>query len=331
MNQASLVDHAEPSPVVVRQAIEWMLHLNNHPASPRVRQRCEQWRAADPEHECAWQRVLSLNAELYSRFQALPATGAACNALEASAQRLDRRQALTLLSGLLVTGATAYLGKDLAPWQQWSADFATRVGERNVFALPDGTHLQLNTDSAVDQHFNGNQRLITLSKGEILVTCGADAQRTKPRPLVISCKHGTFEGITGRFVVRQDEHRARLSVIDGRVLIQSPGSSFVTVHAGQNYSIDRLTAQLLPAPDMEPGAWADGLIVTRNVRLGDFITEVARYRHGYLGCAADVASLRLSGVFRLEDTDKLLALLAHTLPVQLKYRTRWWLRLQRNA
>lgn len=331
MNQESLVDHPEPSPAVVREAIEWMMHLNNHAASPRVRQRCEQWRAADPDHECAWQRVLSLNAELYSRFQALPATGVALDALETSAQRLGRRQALTLLSGLLVAGSTAYLAKDLAPWQQWSADFATRVGARSNFALPDGTRLQLNTDSAADQHFSASQRLITLSKGEILITCGTDAGSTAPRPLFVSCKHGMVEGLTGRFVVRQDEHRTRLSVMDGRVLIHSPGSSSLTVQAGQSYSLNGQRAELLSALDMDPGAWADGLIVTRNMRLGDFIAEVARYRRGYVACDPDISQLRLSGVFRLEDTDKLLAILPQTLPVRLKYRTRWWVTLQHTA
>src|SRR3546814_7179572 len=58
------------------------------------------------------------------------------------------------------------------------------------------------------------------------------------------------------------------------------------------------------------------------MRLEDFLNEVGRYRQGYLKCAASIADLRLSGVFRLEDTDKLLAVLPRTLPVQLRYRTR---------
>jgi ferric-dicitrate binding protein FerR (iron transport regulator) len=84
-----------------------------------------------------------------------------------------------------------------------------------------------------------------------------------------------------------------------------------------------------PALDMDVGAWSEGLIVTRNMRLGDFLQEVARYRHGYLTCAKEIADLRLSGVFRLQDTDKLLAVLPHTLPVRLRYRTRWWVTLER--
>jgi len=56
-----------------------------------------------------------------------------------------------------------------------------------------------------------------------------------------------------------------------------------------------------------------------------------RCRNGYLTCAADIADLRLSGGFRLEDTDTLLATLAWTLPVQLRYRSRWWVTLERQV
>jgi ferric-dicitrate binding protein FerR (iron transport regulator) len=331
MSQARALDHRQPSPAVVRQAIEWMMRLNGQAASASVRQRCEQWRAAHPDHECAWQRVLSLNADLATRFQALPASGAAFDALENSAQRLGRRQALKLLSGLLVLGSSAYLARDLTPWQQWNADFATDVGQHAGFELADGTRLQLNTDTAANQDFTPKQRLIQLSKGEILVSCGADAQSPTPRPLLVRCTHGVFEGLSGRFVVRQETAHTRVSVTEGRLLIHSPGTSPITVQAGQSYSVNGQRATLLPALDMEPGAWADGLIVTRNMRLGDFLAEVSRYRHGYLGCEQDIAGLRLSGVFRLEDTDKLLAIVAQTLPVRLQYRTRWWVKLQRNV
>ncbi|MCY1289431.1 Protein FecR [compost metagenome] len=82
---------------------------------------------------------------------------------------------------------------------------------------------------------------------------------------------------------------------------------------------------------MEAGAWTDGLIVTRDMRLADFLAEVSRYRNGRLACAESIRDLRLSGVFRLDDTDKLLALLPRTLPVQLHYRTRWWVTVDAKA
>jgi transmembrane sensor len=79
---------------------------------------------------------------------------------------------------------------------------------------------------------------------------------------------------------------------------------------------------------MDSSAWADGLIVSRDMRLADFLAEVARYRHGHLGCDPRVADLHLSGVFRLDDTDKLLDLLPRTLPVRVMRRSDWWVTVE---
>jgi len=316
-----------PSPEAVKQAIHWSLRLRNNRANPKLRAQCADWREAHGDHELAWQRVQALQQELSGQLAAIPGAHAA---LENSAQGLGRRQALKVLSGVLLVGTAAWVSRDLTGWQRWTCDLATATGERRSMQLPDGTRLQLNTDSAVDLHFNPQQRLITLVRGEALVTCGA----VRSTPLLVQTRHGLFEGIDGRFAVRQDSACTRLSVVSGNVAIHSPHGAkglSTQVHAGESYLV-RQTEAIPAAPlDMDIGAWADGLIVTRGMRLDAFLAEVGRYRHGYLGCSADIADLRLSGVFRLEDTDKLLAILPQTLPVQLRYRTRWWVSLDRSA
>ena len=335
VDNLSLTRRGEPHQQVVKQAIHWLLSLRNNSANARLRQQCEVWRAEHHEHELAWQRVQSLQAELSSNLRAVPGAQVAFNTLENSAQGLGRRQALKLLSGALLMGSAAWLGKDVAGWQQWTADFATATGERRGFQLPDGTRLELNTASAVDLDYNAQQRLITLTRGEIIVTCGGiDEGSPFDRPLRVQSRQGVYEGVGARFILRQDGDCTRLSVTGGMVLIHSPLAADGTptqVQAGQSYLIDHHQARLAPPLNMDAGAWVDGLIVTRNMRLGDFLDEVGRYRHGYLTCSADIADLRLSGVFRLENTDRLLAILPQTLPVQLHYRTRWWVTLERQA
>ena len=87
---------------VVRQAIHWLVRLRSQPADDRLQRACAAWRAEHGEHERAWQQVSALNEELQGRFKALPG-GVAYGTLDSSAQRLQRRQALKLLS-LLVAG-----------------------------------------------------------------------------------------------------------------------------------------------------------------------------------------------------------------------------------
>ena len=328
VDKLSLGRRAEPQQQVVKQAIHWLLRLRNNHGNSRLSRQCEQWRAEHHEHELAWQRVQSLQAELSHNLRAVPGAQVALNTLENSAQGLGRRQALKLLSGALLLGSATWLAKDASPWQQWSADYATATGERRGFQLPDGTRIELNTASAVDLDYTAQQRLIKLTRGEILVTCGgADEGSAFERPLRVQSRHGVYEPQGARFVLRQDSDCTRLSVTSGRVAINAGGTSIEAL-AGQSYLIDHHHVRSAPPLNMDVGAWADGLIVTRNMRLGDFLTEVGRYRQGFLSCASDVADLRLSGVFRLEDTDKLLAILPRTLPVQLRYRTRWWVTLQ---
>jgi len=208
---------AGPDPQVVKQAISWMLRLRNNRANRRLQAQCEDWREAHHDHELAWQRVQALQQELSGQLAAVP--GARLT-LENSAQGLGRRQALKLLSGVMLVSSAAWISRDLIGWQRWTSDLATATGERRSVQLPDGTRLQLNTDSAVDLDFNPQQRLITLVRGEILVTCGVASA-----PLLVKTRHGLLEGIDGRFAVRQDSDCTRLSVISGNVAIQGSEKS----------------------------------------------------------------------------------------------------------
>ena len=327
----SVARRAEPQQQVVKQAIHWLLRLRNNHGNARLSHQCDAWRAEHHEHELAWQRVQSLQAELSHNLRAVPGAQVAFNTLENSAQGLGRRQALKLLSGAVLMGSAAWLAKDTSVWQQWRADYATATGERRGLQLPDGTRIELNTASAVDLDYTAQQRLIKLTRGEIIVTCGGnDEGATFNRPLRVQSRHGIYEPIKARFILRQDSDCTRLTISSGSVAIRS-GATSVEALAGQTYLIDHHQVRPAAPLDMDVGAWADGLIVTRNMRLGDFLNEVGRYRQGFVTCAPQVADLRLSGVFRLEDTDKLLAILPQTLPVQLRYRTRWWVTLEAVA
>ncbi len=314
-----------PSPAAVKQAIHWMLSLRERGNDPSLAQQCERWRNAAPEHELAWQRVMRLHQDLDLR--AIPGAGVALQTLETSQRRLHRRQALKLLGGVALVGSASWLASDLQSVSAWASDYATATGERRSLRLPDGSLLQLNTRSAVDLAFTEHQRLVRLKQGELMLSCSETAD--PGRPLLVQSRDALVEGFAGRFVVRQDEDCTRVSVTAGKVAVHQPGGELQWIGNGQDWRVDALGARRLEQVAMDAAAWSEGLIVTRDMRLADFLTQVSRYRHGYLACDEDIADLRLSGVFRLEDPEQLLQLLPQTLPVQLRQRTRWWIRLER--
>jgi len=273
--------------------------------------------------------VQSLHTE-HTDFAAIPSQLALDTLETAAAQRgrntLRRRRALKLLSLLSGTAALAWLGREQAPWQRLTADASTATGARRSLMLADGTSVQLNTDSAIDVQLSGNQRRIVLRRGEILIATGADAAAATRRPFWVETPFGRLQALGTRFAVRLEPNAAQVSVAQGRVALYPQGGSPTAIAVPeQSWRLSK-TAALPAAPLVfDPFAWADGLIVARQMRLADLLAELSRYRSGYLVCDSAIADLRVSGVYRTDDIDQTLEFLSRTAPVGVTYRTRFWI------
>ena len=75
-------------------------------------------------------------------------------------------------------------------------------------------------------------------------------------------------------------------------------------------------------------AWIQGMLIVSNWRLDQFLNELGRYHKGTLHCDAGVASLRISGAFNVNDTRSVLENLSSTLPVKVRYFTRFWAQVE---
>ena len=187
-------------------------------------------------------------------------------------------------------------------------------------SLADGTRLWLNNGTALDMNFSAEQRELKLYSGEILIITGND-----PRPFVVDTPQGRLRPIGTRFSVREQDGRTLLNVYQGSVQV-SCGDTHQTriVPAGQwvNFNRQSLSATQRAQPGRE--AWMKGVLMANDMRLGDFIDELASYRHGHLGIDPQVANPRGMGIFPLEDTDQVLAMLEQVLPVRIERRFAWW-------
>ena len=298
---------------VARQAVEWYLLEQSGQATPDDLAASAQWRALDPEHARAWHRVqqVSQTTGLLPPSLAVPVL-----------HRPQRRVAMQVLLALMAAPAAWLLVR-----HEMLADYRSGVGERREVSLPDGGTLVLNTDSAVDVAYGVDERRLTLRRGEVLIQTRPDLAGS--RPFIVTTCHGRIRALGTRFTVRVDDDGSRVTVLEHAVEMtpRAPSATVRTVMAGQQSRFDASHANLpTPAP-LQADAWVRGMLTAQDMRLDAFAAELSRYRPGLLRVEPQVAGLRLSGAFQLDDTDAVLENLARMLPVDVLYRTPYWVTL----
>lgn len=320
--QPNLPGPPEIGAQVADQAVHWLLEMQAGPLSPRQQRAWQQWHDAHSEHQRAWEHIQRVNQRL--RGLSSPLAHAALNAPKSS----GRRQALKLLLILGAGSAAAWGLREHNPLPPLMADYRSPVGQRRTLQLEDGSQLQLNTDSAVDVRFDGQQRLIRLLAGEILLT-GANRQQA----LWVHTAEGVLRAQGARLNLRQFKQRSQLAVFEGSVSLTPWDYVGLPLQVEKARQVD-FTSNAWDTPhplDAGSGAWSEGMLVAAHMRLADFLDELGRYRRGQLNCDPRVADLLISGSYPLDDSERILDLLEISLPVKVRRFTRYWVTVQARA
>lgn len=309
------------APRVAEEASRWYVLFMSGSASEADRRAWEAWRHASPDHERAWTHLTRADA----RLDALSGS-AAYNALSLDRRKSRRRTVLAML-GMAVCGGPALWAVDRMRWVRLSPDYGSAVGQQRIVRLADGTAILLNTDTAIDAMYDASVRRVRLRQGEILINTGQEGGYAGT-PFMVETPHGRVHALGTRFTVRNDGDATSVALLEGNVEIATvAGGRRLLLQPGQavRYKAGSIeTARALQAHDT---AWMRAELAADNMRLDDFLAELGRYRPGLISCDSQVAGLRISGLFPLGDTDKVLAAVGRLLPVTLRQRTRYWVRV----
>jgi len=79
--------------------------------------------------------------------------------------------------GFAAVGLIAVVGLPSVKFLSQLHTYTTQVGEQRVLQLPDGSTVQLNTQSRVKIDFSTSKRQIWLSRGEALFSVSRDPRR----------------------------------------------------------------------------------------------------------------------------------------------------------
>ncbi|MBR8653598.1 FecR domain-containing protein [Achromobacter sp. Marseille-Q0513] len=315
---------------VSQRAVQWLVALQAPKVSDATRDAWRRWRDEHPDHERAWRHIESFGVQL----RELNGPLASATLAHGGASR-RRRTALKALALAALTGGGAWLARDgiRREWQDLRADHHTAIGQRRAFALADASRIDLDTDSAIDVRFDSAQRLVRLLRGRILVATAPDPAEdmARPaRPFLVETPQARLRALGTRFIVRQDADGGHLAVLEGAVEIRPLGApqAVRVIAAGEQAGFDRDGVAAPLAADPQAGAWSTGMLVARDMRLDDFIAELSRYRHGRLACDPAAASLKVSGIYPLDDSERVLDMLQRTLPIDVHRLNRYWITLR---
>lgn len=300
---------------VARAAAQWLALLESGAATDRDHAALQHWRDSHPQHEQTWQKAQSLR----QRFSSVPQALAMASL---DRPQPGRRAVLKRALGVAALVPTAWLISRQLPIETWRADLHTATGERKRLTLAEGASLQLNTATAVDVDLA--QRRIRLVEGELALNVpGAVA-------MTLSTHYGELSVSQADLCVRQMADGCRVSVLKGAVQVRDLNGQVTTLKSGQQAALNARGLGAWTPFDVLQLGWRDGVLTAQNQPLGDFLRELERYRPGVLRWDPGLERLPVTGSFRLDNTDRILDLLASTLGFEVQARTRYWVTLRKT-
>ncbi|MCJ2034907.1 FecR family protein [Methylobacterium sp. J-068] len=285
---------AEGEDPVYEAAAGWVARLSSSDATQADRDAFEVWRAADPAHAEAHAEI----ELLWRKLGHVPDR---------------RRSAPGGLAGIAVAFVLcAGLAFRLGLVDRLRSDIWSGVGDITHATLADGSHIDLNTDTAIVLHFGEAERGIELLRGEAFFDVVPDPRR----PFVVRGAGLSVRAVGTRFFVRADDTDSPAGVVEGSVDVVASRPP-VRVSAGEAlYRTNGATLSVARADVDRATAWRAGRLVFSGERLSTVLAELDRYRHGGIVLLdAAAGERRVTGSFDPRDTDEALDAIASSMGV----------------
>jgi transmembrane sensor len=285
---------------IADRAAEWLL-----------RQDASDWLESDQTELDAWLDESPQHLAAYWRLEAGWARTERLVALKPA--RMQRPQTVSSKKSRPVlrfgTAAIIVIAMAFAGWYGWTTrqvEYATAIGQRAKILLADGTHIQLNTNSAISVSFGLWQRTVDLKKGEAFFDVHHDAAR----PFSVLAAGHRVTDLGTKFSVRTFNDRLEVTLVEGRARLEA-ASPAVQRHATDLEpgevavaTAGTITVAKVPMRSLANAlAWRQGQLAFNHTTLADAAAEFNRYNGTKLVIEPAVANLTVSGVFDAGSVD----------------------------
>jgi len=187
-----------------------------------------------------------------------------------------------------------------APSAALIRDASTKIGERSVLVLLDGSRVTLNTFSAVRVNYSGHDRRVTLVRGEAYFDVAKDATR----PFIVSAGSREVIAVGTSFDVRLQDRQVKVTLVEGKVRIthaadRAQPDAGIRLDAGSALTASEDCADRIERLDTARStSWRHGMLLFEGENLADVVAELNRYSLQKLQIADPALEGRkVSGVF----------------------------------
>ncbi|MBO9713382.1 FecR domain-containing protein [Sphingomonas sp.] len=289
-----------------------------------------QWLDADPAHGLAWARACATWVDLAGADEAdIEALKQADDPLRwgwpqwrvAAAASI----AFVVIAGvmLLASGLGSQFGLGGAPTRIAANPPGTRTilstqSEQRTVKLADGSTVTLDADTALALDYDQAHRRIELLRGQAFFRVAHDPGR----PFVVENAKRSVTALGTQFEVRVRGSALRVILVEGRVRVATgTGGADAIVELGAGQRLDAGPAGVTVTRADRVGAedWQQGMVSFHDTPLGDAAAELNRHSHGkpLLVRDPEVAGIRVSGAFHVDDARRFARTIAEIYPVRI--------------
>jgi transmembrane sensor len=290
-----------PALHIEEEAARWLLRREEPGWTEVDGQALEAWLAESAAHQAAFWR-LEHGWRRADRLAARP--------LPAAETRTPwtRRFAPLAASLVALVGAGVWLAHDAA-----GRVYATDVGGHEVAPLPDGTRIELNTDTKLRADVTREHREVWLDKGEAYFEVAHD----KAHPFTIYAGKRKVTVLGTKFSVRRTGDEVQVTVVEGKVRVDpvdAPRPTPPAVLTPGQIAIAKGAATLVTPKTVAAAqselSWRQGMLVFDQYTVERAAEEFNRYnRRKIIVTSPDAAAIRIGGTFETDNIDGFVELL----------------------
>jgi transmembrane sensor len=311
------------------KAREWMSYLYSGEMTEQGRSGFQAWLAESPDHRAAFQMLndiwISLDRvhEIENGLLAAPQDSSGITQPFNGPTRSAWGRFARIAGSLALAAGVAALAILVTLHVTDPADerhLASEIGEIRALGLADGTQLVLRADSEIFASISREGRSVTIERGGAYF----DVSREENRPFVVSAGDIDIRVRGTAFDVLKGPSSVTVSVTHGRVAVsnltnQSRGRT-VELNGGQQLTVesDGTFGAVTEFDPRQVLGWREGRFSYLNARLEDIIADINRYRTVKIAIEDEaLKDLRITTMFRAENTDQMLAGIEATEPVTI--------------